>query len=279
MALKDIWEDKVDDVDDILAEHINDIANAVIENEKNKADKNLSNIDDSAFKQKAEQAGVGGGGNIIVDQTYNPTSENAQSGKAVAEALINYPKKDEVIPTPTTANVGQTIVVKEIDESGKPTKWEAVNVGGGATEEKWELLQSKDITEEDGELAELIITFPEGYKEYVVTLSKTESTSANNTIVYPYVINNSGASTMFIAAFWDTYEGTRAVDFELRFSSMMLEENNAIKMDGFLGSANGIGKQKNMQTCGWVEGYKCWKKVRFSTKLPIGSKYRVWGCK
>ena len=30
-----------------------------------------------------------GGGNIDVDQTYNPESENAQSGKAVAEAIAN----------------------------------------------------------------------------------------------------------------------------------------------------------------------------------------------
>ena len=33
--------------------------------------------------------GGGGGGNINVDQTYNPESENAQSGKAVAEAITN----------------------------------------------------------------------------------------------------------------------------------------------------------------------------------------------
>lgn len=148
MALKNNWIDKIDKVDDILAEHINSIAHAVMENEENKADKNLSNIDNTTFKQKAEQSGVGGGGSINIDQTYNPTSENAQSGKAIANALINYPKKDEVIPTPTTANVGQTIVVKEIDENGKPTKWEAVDVGGGATEEKWELISSGELTED-----------------------------------------------------------------------------------------------------------------------------------
>jgi hypothetical protein len=31
--------------------------------------------------------GGGGGGSLIVDQTYNPESKNAQSGKAVAEAI------------------------------------------------------------------------------------------------------------------------------------------------------------------------------------------------
>lgn len=33
----------------------------------------------------------GGGGGIVVDTTYNPESENAQSGKAVAEAIKNIP--------------------------------------------------------------------------------------------------------------------------------------------------------------------------------------------
>ena len=35
------------------------------------------------------------------------------------------------IPTPNSAAVGQTIVVKEVDESGKPTEWECVDVAGG----------------------------------------------------------------------------------------------------------------------------------------------------
>ena len=39
MALKDIWTNKTDDVDDILADDINAIANEVISNTENKADK------------------------------------------------------------------------------------------------------------------------------------------------------------------------------------------------------------------------------------------------
>ena len=61
MALEN-WVDKQDGIDDILAEDINSIANAVIETQEeiNK---------------------------IVIDQTYSPISENAQSGKAVAEAV------------------------------------------------------------------------------------------------------------------------------------------------------------------------------------------------
>lgn len=35
-----------------------------------------------------------GGGNVMVDQTFRPKSENAQSGKAVAEALTEYTNSD-----------------------------------------------------------------------------------------------------------------------------------------------------------------------------------------
>ena len=61
MALEN-WVDKQDGIDDILAEDINSIANAVIETQEeiNK---------------------------IVIDQTYSPISENAQSGIAVAEAV------------------------------------------------------------------------------------------------------------------------------------------------------------------------------------------------
>ena len=55
------WKNKVDGVDDILAEDINNIAHAVMD--------------------------------LVVDQTYNPKSENAQSGKAVAEAVEDCAKK------------------------------------------------------------------------------------------------------------------------------------------------------------------------------------------
>ena len=64
------WVDKQNGVDDVLAEDINSIANAVIETQEeiNK---------------------------IVIDQTYTPDSENAQSGKAVAEAVANEQKRSD----------------------------------------------------------------------------------------------------------------------------------------------------------------------------------------
>jgi hypothetical protein len=54
-----------------------------------------------------------------------------------------------VIPVPATASVGQTIVVKSVDENGKPTEWEAVDLpsGGGNATQKTVLMEA--TAEED----------------------------------------------------------------------------------------------------------------------------------
>lgn len=43
----------------------------------------------------------------------------------------------DYIPVPSTAEVGQTIVVKAVDEDGKPTEWEAVDMASGGGEKPW----------------------------------------------------------------------------------------------------------------------------------------------
>lgn len=42
--------------------------------------------------------------------------------------LSLYAEKGDVILVPSTAAVGQTITVKAVDENGKPTEWEAVDM-------------------------------------------------------------------------------------------------------------------------------------------------------
>lgn len=61
MALTNKWKNKTDGVDDVLAEDINGIAQAVIELE--------------------------GKPTVRIDEAYNPLSSNAQSGTAVAQAV------------------------------------------------------------------------------------------------------------------------------------------------------------------------------------------------
>jgi hypothetical protein len=52
---------------------------------------------------------------------------------------------EDVIPAPDTATVGQTIVVKEVDENGKPVSWECADMASGGDE--WELINDITLTE------------------------------------------------------------------------------------------------------------------------------------
>ena len=113
------WTDKQNGIDDVLAEDINNIAHAVIElenAEKKVVDQTYSPNSENAQSGKAVAEAVSdkqdslvsgtniktinnqsilgsgnitieGGSSITVDQTFNPESQNAQSGKAVAEAV------------------------------------------------------------------------------------------------------------------------------------------------------------------------------------------------
>lgn len=64
---------------------------------------NLDNLDTQAKSNlvlainEANKNGGSGGGSIVVDQKYNPKSENAQSGKAVAEAVGDCVKYEDTI--------------------------------------------------------------------------------------------------------------------------------------------------------------------------------------
>lgn len=70
-------------------------------------------------------------------------------GGASQDEGVKLLKAGEAIPIPQTASVGQVLAVKAVDETGKPTAWEPVNmVGGGSSGENWKLLVDFESTEE-----------------------------------------------------------------------------------------------------------------------------------
>lgn len=62
-----------------------------------------------------------------VDTDNNGEILKVVDGRWVADT-IEMPDMLDSIPTPLTAQVGQTIVVKAVDENGRPTEWECVNL-------------------------------------------------------------------------------------------------------------------------------------------------------
>ena len=108
--LKDNWVDKQDGIDDILAEDINSIANAVIETQEeiNK---------------------------IVIDQTFNPDSENAQSGIAI-DKYVTDNFSDIIVETSHSVNSPA-----EIDCCLKDQKI----VGGNILGFEPQIVQSKNL--------------------------------------------------------------------------------------------------------------------------------------
>jgi hypothetical protein len=88
------------------------------------------------------------------DPTVPEWAKKPQKPTYTAEEVGAQPKGDyalrdelhkipESIPVPETAEVGQTIVVKAVDENGKPTEWEGADV-----EKKYRLIKTITLDEE-----------------------------------------------------------------------------------------------------------------------------------
>lgn len=116
-----------------------------------------------------------------------------EGGYTGTEAEFAAKLAEEYIPAPAAATVGQTIKVKAVDESGKPTAWEAANMpsGGGHWETVLDTVWEQDVinpTAFDSETG--IFTCAEGElnnlelnKEYVFFQQCVKKGVAYNTIL------------------------------------------------------------------------------------------------
>lgn len=88
-----------------------------------------------------------------------------------------------------TATVGQTIRVKAVDDYGKPTAWEAVDMAGSDT---WELLGTLDAS--SAEVLQLDFPYPvkKLYFSSILTDSAGEAYSASNTVYRQVAFNVDG---------------------------------------------------------------------------------------
>ena len=80
----------------------------------------------------------------VTDQTYNPESENAQSGVAVAEALEPFNREYELIETITIAEEGVTTITRNTEPNGNAYSFKDVFIKFSWNTEdttKWILLE------------------------------------------------------------------------------------------------------------------------------------------
>lgn len=84
----------------------------------------------------------------------------------------------------TGAEVGQTIVVKAVDENGKPTEWETADFpSGGSAQKKWDLLGEYTFTE-DAPVSTITLTDLLGYTAFVVYFQGLYTTVATADISF-----------------------------------------------------------------------------------------------
>ena len=94
-----------------------------------------------------------------------PAGSDASVTKENIEAALGYiPVSKGDTPSVEKASVGQTIVVSEVDDNGKPTKWEAAPSG------KWRLITEITLTEDVTQIGP--ITVDDDGKEFNLTAAK-----------------------------------------------------------------------------------------------------------
>ena len=110
------------------------------------------------------------------------TNENVPTAKAVYDALqdIGIPSGTDISLNVTGATVGQTIKVKAVDADGKPTAWEAVDMGAGDTD-VWEKVCEVTTTEN----VSFIYQPFGGYYKKIRAIFRGESTAACAVRIYP----------------------------------------------------------------------------------------------
>lgn len=114
----------------------------------------VGNGQDDNFRSNAHTLDWSGNawfaGDVFVGSASG-TNKDDGSKKLATEEYVNNEIAD-CIKAPATASVGQTIIVKAVDESGKPTEWEAADMeasgGGGASYRSWSKVWTLAVAED-----------------------------------------------------------------------------------------------------------------------------------
>lgn len=142
----------------------------------------------------------------ISDSTNVLVEENGTIVKMAANSMIpeDVALKSDVVLAPATASVGQTIVVKAVDENGKPTEWETTDrlpTGGMPHQQlvtdadgaaKWESRthwkEIKDYVVLDPQ--EVTFTMLEGDPFYIAEINAPNTPKTNDGDTYIIVYDN-----------------------------------------------------------------------------------------
>lgn len=208
-----------------------------------------------------------------VDQTYTPESENAQSGKAVAEAVLPKLDKPEIAP-----QVGDILKVTSVNEDGTfATEWAEVEAGSS---NEWELLA--DITTER-EVSTILATVAKDFSEAIIVFN------TNN----PLVIGSVGGGANYLRY---TYDNRQISFCFLGNSSETTYFNTTVHLAHigdylYIISFKNCEKQMNDLWAGFQNGINCIQKIPYTktfsvensatmtegTRYPVGTTFKIYG--
>lgn len=191
----------------------------------------------------------------------------------VASAEVEFDLSDENTPSlvvaPHTAEVGQAIVVKAVDENGKPTEWEAVDLPAGGSESGWELVANLTVEE-----AVQSITWDNlNYRELKIFAYNPEGTGGD-AYVEPKVNGIALGSLADSFAFSGNFFSDKAVSAEIRvfaFGDFAMLSLNDLRVF----SKEAIGKYGEISSFTWAS----FGTPENDTAIRAGGRYIVYGRK
>lgn len=214
---------------------------------------------------EAVDAPSGGGGS---DEVF-VKMEDGTVASAEVEFDLSEDNTPALVVAPPTAEVGQTIVVKAVDENGKPTEWEAVDLPAGGSESGWELVANLTVEE-----AVQSITWDNlNYRELKIFAYNPEGTGGD-AYVEPKVNGIALGSLADSFAFPGNFFSDKAVSAEIRvfaFGDFAMLSLNDLRVF----SKEAIGKYGEISSFTWTS----FGTPENDTAIRAGGRYIVYGRK
>lgn len=217
-----------------------------------------------------EQKSLEGLQNQIGDLNGLETSAKDNLVAAINEAYKSGGGVDTSLGI-ATAKVGQTIKVKSVDDSGKPTAWEAVDMASGGSGETWELINTSVVP---AETSKLTITQDLAGKPFAYYELK-------------YVIQVAVPSDKQDATIWFSCQPKTAKNASVKINGATTNQvivGYASSLGGFAGGGNSLTIQPDVFSYGFADTVSISKLTMYqmyasnaNLYLPEGTKVSLFG--
>ena len=184
----------------------------------------------------------------------------------------NESESTNYVNAPAIATVGQTIVVKEVDETGKPVAWECTDLAGGSVSAPAPLPLLADVTSEEA-LTFFEVKLPQRAVSRIIMQINVPTTEAVGAACYGRLNGK----------LWDGFifgSGALAAGASKWLSLDLMEGGLARFMVS--NSTSGLWSQSTINTCGKLLNIEHVYAIgialnKADTTIPAGTRIQVWG--